>query len=124
MKKKTEKQKLIDECVNLAIKICLAQKPRCEFCLNPAQTAHHIIHQARSNFLRCDQKNLVSVCGSCHASIHIGQNEGIKNLQLTKMRGSAWRNYILANERKKIKNDMFYWKKMKILLESELNSLR
>lgn len=123
MKKTTPLQKLINECVALSIKICLTLKPKCEFCGQPAITAHHFIHQARSNYLKCDQKNLVSVCGGCHGSIHIGNMESSMGLKLRKIRGKAWENYILKGTQQTIKSDFYYWEHMKIKLTIKLNSL-
>ena len=123
MKKLSKLQRLINECVSLAIKICLKLKPKCEFCGNPAITAHHFIHQARSNYLKCDQKNLVSVCGSCHGSIHIGNMESLMGLRLRRMRGKAWENYILKGTQITIKSDFPHWNKMKILLNNKFKQL-
>lgn len=122
--KKTPKQKLIEECVALAIKICILTNPKCEICGCPAETAHHFIRQSRSNHLRCDQKNLIPICQKDHARIHIGQAEGTITLQIRKNRGSAWENYIFKNEHVSIKSDMFYWKKMKILLDNQLANIK
>ena len=121
MKKTSTLQKLINECVALAIKICITLKPNCELCGQPSQTAHHFVHQARSNYLRCDQKNLISICQKCHCKIHIGNSEGIIGAIIRGQRGKAWENYILAGTQKKIKSDLFYWKKQRILLEDQLN---
>lgn len=121
--KKSKKQKLKYECVGLAIKICLKLHPKCEFCGQLAETGHHPIRQSRSNALRCNQKNIVAVCGKCHAKIHIGNFEGIMMLQLEKARGKEWRDYLIKHEHDQIKDDMFYWQKKKIILESELNNL-
>jgi 5-methylcytosine-specific restriction endonuclease McrA len=121
--KKSKKQKLKEECVSLAMKIYLIENPKCEICGMPAETVHHFIRQSRSNHLRCDKKNLVAICNKCHARIHIGQEEAIITLQIRKRRGATWEKYILINKQIKIKDDMFYWKKKKILLEAELAGL-
>mgnify|MGYP002067349398 CR=1 FL=1 len=123
MKKTTKLQRLINECVAIAIKICITLKPKCELCGQPAITAHHIVHQARSNYLRCEQKNLLSVCGKCHGRIHIGNDEGAIIVQVTKMRGLKWASYILKGKQQSIKSDFLYWGKQKIKLTKILNNL-
>ena len=123
MKKTSKLQKLINECVSLVIKIYITLHPKCELCGDPAITAHHIVHQARSNYLRLDKKNLLSVCGKCHGRIHIGNDEGEIIVQVTKMRGLKWANYILKGKQQSIKSDMFYWGKQKIKLSKILNTL-
>jgi hypothetical protein len=123
MKKTSKLQKLINECVALAIKICILKHPKCELCPELAITAHHIVHQASSNYLRCDQKNLIAICGKCHCKIHIGNSEGVINIQITKMRGLEWADYILKGKQKTIKSDIIYWTKKKAELSQELAEL-
>lgn len=120
MKKTSKLQRLINECVSLVIKIYITLHPKCELCNQPAITAHHIVHQARSNYLRLDKKNLLSVCGKCHGRIHIGNDEGTVILQVAKKRGLEWADYILKGKQKTIKSNMQYWSKEKSKLEQEL----
>lgn len=123
MRKKTEKQRLIEECVSLATQLKLAEHPSCVFCGKTATTCHHFVRQSRSNFLRCNPKNLIPVCQKCHAKIHIGQEEQIMTLRLRNMFGKRWSDEMEAGRQKTIKSDIYYWKKMKILLTEKANQL-
>lgn len=123
MKKVSKLQKLINECVSLAIKIYITLHPKCELCGQEATTAHHIVHQARSNYLRLDKKNLLAVCGKCHGRIHIGNDEGVIIVQVTKFRGLRWASYILKGKQQTIKSDIPYWTKKKTILNKELINL-
>jgi len=120
MKKTSPKQKLINECVALATAIKLCEFPKCVFCNQPAITCHHFIRQSRSNYLRCNPKNLIPICQKCHARIHLGQEEQIMTLQLRNMYGKKWADEMETGRHKIIKGDIFCWKKMKILLEDEI----
>ena len=51
--------------------VMLENNGLCEICNKPATTAHHIIPKSQSSLLRYDKRNGVSICKSCHFSIHV-----------------------------------------------------
>lgn len=111
--KKTSKQKLKEECIKLATQKKLQEHPRCTFCNQPASTCHHLIRQSRSNYLRCDPRNLIPICQKCHYTFHNGGYAELMTLQLVKIYGSEWHNGLLRDGRKTIKDNIGYWMKMK-----------
>jgi len=113
MKQKTNKQKLKDECIKIATNSRLEEHPNCMFCNQPAYTCHHFIHQSRSNYLKCDKRNLIPICKKCHYRLHQGGCEQIMTLQLTNILGEDWKNEMLLDSRKSMNDSVFYWKNMK-----------
>ena len=110
---KTPKQKLKEECVKIATAKKLEEHPRCMFCNQQANTCHHFIRQSRSNYLRCDSRNLIPICQKCHARIHVGQMEAVMTLQLRGMLGDEWANSLIKDSQKTIKGTMKYWRDLK-----------
>ena len=115
MKRISKKQKLKIECVKLATEKKLLEHPRCMFCNDKSTTAHHFIRQSRSNYLKCDKRNLIPVCAKCHFRLHNGY-EQIMSLQLRKLLGDEWAEGIIKDSRITIKDNLGYWKKIKELL--------
>lgn len=93
-----------------AIKKKIEKEPKCTFCPNPATTAHHFIHQARSNYLRLEEKNLIPICEVCHYKLHNGY-EQIYALQARSIFGDKWADELIADSRKTITDNMAYWRK-------------
>ncbi|HCL55467.1 MAG TPA: hypothetical protein DHW82_00440 [Spirochaetia bacterium] len=62
----------------------------CQFCLRPADEAHHIFTRAFKS-VRFEEMNLVSVCRECHTLIHAGKI-GKKEIEKRMVRkyGSHW----------------------------------
>jgi len=113
MKKKTPKQKLKELCVAIATNKKLEEFPRCVFCGKPAITCHHLIRQSRSNYLRCDPRNLIPICPKCHHLFHNGGYAELMTLQLVKLYGKEWHEGLLRDGRKTIDDTMKYWKELK-----------
>ena len=105
---KTPKQKLKEECVKIATQKKLEEHPQCMFCNQEANTCHHFIRQSRSNYLRCDSRNLIPICQSCHCRLHNGF-ESIMSLQLRKMLGDEWADGLIEDSRKTIKDTLKHW---------------
>lgn len=120
--KKTKKQKLKEECVKIATEIKLKEHPHCVFCVSTASTCHHLIRQSRSNYLRCDPRNLIPICQKCHHLFHNGGYAELMTLQLVKMYGPEWHEGLLRDGRKTISDTITYWKKLKEEL-TNLNNL-
>jgi len=110
--KKTPKQKLKEECVSIASEKKLEKHPRCALCNKPAQVCHHFIHQGRSNYLRCDEKNLIPLCVKHHYLLHNGY-EQIYALHFRAIYGDKWAEGLVEDSRKQIKDTMTYWRKLK-----------
>jgi hypothetical protein len=111
MAKKSAKQRLKEKCVSLAMDIYLKNHPNCEICVKRADVVHHFIHQSRSNYLRCDFRNFVSMDKGCHYKVHNGYEQLITG-QLIKQRGQNWFDSMQADSTKTIKDNLDYWKKM------------
>ena len=108
----TKKQKLKMECVKIATQKKLAKHPYCVFCGKKATTCHHFIRQSRSNYLRCDDRNLIPICQKCHYRLHNGY-ESVMTLILRKKLGDEWADSLIRDSRKTIKDNLTYWRKMK-----------
>jgi hypothetical protein len=107
--KKTNKQRLKEKCVSLAMEIYLLNHCACEMCGQRATVAHHFIHQSRSNYLRCDMRNLVALCQSCHYKVHSCGYEQVLTGQLIKQRGMAWFDSIMEDSHKTITDTKEHW---------------
>ena len=116
MKKQTPLARLKKECVDRAIEIKLLATPICEVCnYRKADTAHHFIHQSQSNYLRAEQKNLISVCKICHSSIHLYGREWLLG-QIMFKRGKKWYDKLTKDSAIRIKDNADYWKELLTLL--------
>ena len=118
MKKQTPLAKLKKQCVSLAMAIYIGEHPNCELCGGQAHTCHHFIHQSRSNYLRCDARNLVAICQSCHCLMHKSK-EQIFTGQLIRQRGMDWFNEMESDSAVKIKDNISYWKQKLAELRGE-----
>ncbi len=108
MKKKTSLKRLKEKCIKLATELRLKEHPTCEFCKERASTCHHYIHQSRSNYLRCDPKNLIPVCMKHHYLMHNGY-EGVYGGVLVLKYGKKWHEDLIADSRIKIRDNKSYW---------------
>ena len=113
--KKSKKQKLKEECIKIASDKKLEEHPKCMFCNLPAICCHHFVRQSRSNYLRCEPKNLIPICKKCHFKLHNGY-EAMMTLELVKIFGNKWAEDLMRDSRKTIKDDIPYWEKLKIKL--------
>lgn len=109
--KKSPKQILKEKCVKKATENKLEETPYCVFCGQLASTCHHFVHQARSNYLRCDSRNLIPICKICHCKLHNGY-EPIMALQLRNMFGEEWAEGLLRDSQKSICDTMGHWKEV------------
>jgi len=112
MKTKSKKQKLKEKAVELATEKKLKQHPRCILCNNMAVTAHHFIRQSQSNYLRCDERNLIPICRKCHYLWHCGGKAEVMTLQLQQMLGDKWRDELIRDSVKTIKDTIEYWEEL------------
>ena len=110
MKRKTNLQKAKEKAVRFAMDSYVAEHPRCELCGKWASTAHHVIRQSRSNYLRTEARNLVAICKSCHYKLHLG-NEPIYMGILIKKRGMKWLDRLQKESRIEIRDTVGYWEK-------------
>lgn len=101
--------RLKKKAVDLAIAKKLEKTPLCEGCGARASTAHHIIRQANSNYLRLAQENLVSTCRECH---HLAHTRGdlVAFGQVFIKRGKKWHAKLIQDSHKMIRDNMGYWK--------------
>jgi len=106
--KRSPLQKLKIKAVKLAIAEKLKSTPYCECCGKPAITAHHIVEQSRSNYLRCEQRNLMSVCWSCHFLVHNAGGAKVLGGVILK-RGKRWYNKLMADAQVRIRDNQGYW---------------
>ena len=104
----TKLAKLKKEAVDWAIKIKLKNTPRCEGCGLIAITAHHLIRQKNSNYARCLQENLFSVCSVCHCLAHSRGDMVVLGHAILK-RGKKWHNKLIKDAQKIIKDNQGYW---------------
>jgi hypothetical protein len=79
----------------------------------PTQVGHHWVEKSRSNRLRYDLDNIVSLCYSCHSKIHnqfgnsiIGGLD-VANLIIRK-RGGGWHERLKKISRETIKRDVIW----------------
>jgi len=105
---KTKLAKLKEKAVKIVTAKMLEKHPKCFFCPNMANTAHHIIPQSRSNYLRCDERCLVSICQKCHMRLHSGY-ESVMTMQLVEARGKEWMDGLIKDSNVKIKDSIGYW---------------
>lgn len=109
MKRKTSLQTAKEKAVRLAMDLYVRAHPKCELCGKKASTAHHVIRQSRSNYLRTEPRNLVSICRSCHYKLHLG-SEPIYMGMLIEKRGLAWIKQLQKESRITIHDTVGYWK--------------
>ena len=103
--------KLAKKCEKFAMEIKLQNNPTCLVCGNKATTCHHYVPKSLSAYLRCDDKNLIPICNSCHFAHHTRSDPRIHEA-IEKKLGKKWLKYINENRRKIIKNNVGYWEKI------------
>ncbi len=104
----TKLSRLKTKAVKLATAKKLEKYPYCTFCPSLANTCHHYIPQSRSNYLRCDERNLIPICQKCHYNIH-SADANKKGLILQKLKGDDWRDGLIQDSNKTIKDGIKYW---------------
>ena len=109
--KQTPLNKLKQKCVAKAIEIKLKITPYCEGCGAPAITAHHLVRQANSNYLRCSQSNLFSTCKNCHCLAH-SRGDMVAFGRAILSRGKKWHEKLIKDSAIRIHDNISYWKKM------------
>lgn len=107
----TPTTKLAKKAEKKAIEKKLAEFPFCLVCGAKATTCHHYVPKSLSAYLRCDEKNLIPICNSCHFTHHTKGDPKIHETIEEKM-GKKWLKYINENRRKIIKNTVGYWKEI------------
>ena len=90
-------------------KVC----PKCEACGNDMQVAHHWIEKSRSNYLRYDPRNLISLCHSCHTKIHNKFGNSVTGCLdvadiIIQKRGKKWKKQLEKDSAKIIKKDVLW----------------
>ena len=111
---RSKKTRLKIKAVKLATAKKLKKEKYCKFCSKLANTCHHFVHQSRSNYLRCDERNLIPICTRCHMRLHSGY-EPLMALELVRILGDKWRDGLIQDSNKRIRDTIGYWEK---LLES------
>ena len=109
MKKISTLGQLKRKAVSMASAINLKNNPKCVLCNQPSRVSHHFIRQSRSNFLRCDMRNLIPLCNSCHLRLHSGY-ETVTALQLTKIYGKDWSDGLLRDSTVTIQDNKGHWR--------------
>ncbi len=104
----TKLARLKKKAVKLATAKVLEKHPKCFFCPNMASTCHHPIPQSRSNYLRCDERNLIPICSKHHLKCHSADATQM-NLRLEKIKGKEWRDSLIRDSNKRIKDTIGYW---------------
>lgn len=104
----TKLSRLKTKAVKLASDLNLKKNPYCAFCGKQATVSHHFIRQSRSNYLRCDERNLISICNKDHMRLHNGF-ESVMALQLERYFGKEWRDGLIRDSNKTIKDGIKYW---------------
>lgn len=94
--------------------------PFCESCGGIANTAHHIIRQKNSNFLRDKQYNLISTCSKCHLAAHSRGDEAVFGLSLAR-RGEDEARLRVEGARIIIKDNIAYWEQRERENDKEIN---
>jgi len=97
------------KCERRAIEKALRANPRCLVCGDYASTAHHFFPKSISNYLRCDQRNLIPICRACHFAHHTKSDPRIHQ-KIVKVMGLDWYNNLEKLSRLKIKSNIGYWK--------------
>jgi hypothetical protein len=99
--------------------------PYCEACGMQSSVGHHFIEKSRSNLLRFDLRNIISLCQSCHTKIHnqfrgnsLGTHDVVE--RVIKSRGTKWYKELRSLEHKSIKADIIFWSKMVEELKSKV----
>ena len=70
---KSELKKYRGKCDKLASKLCIQRDGRCVRCGSDyILCSHHIIYKSQSSYLRHNLDNLITLCRSCHYTIHNG----------------------------------------------------
>ena len=88
--------------------------PYCEACGALASVGHHYIEKSRSNLLRFNMDNIISLCQSCHTKIHNqfrGNSLAAHDTAelVRKARGEKWYKKIRSLEHQSIKADIIFW---------------
>lgn len=86
----------------------------CECCGSKATVAHHWIEKSRSSNLRYDERNLISLCGSCHIKIHNRFGNSVTGCldvaeAIIKKRGLKWKNEMDLEGRKVVKTNADFY---------------
>lgn len=112
MAKRDPKKTWRNKCDKMLTPIAKKLRPRCEGCGQPTEVGHHWIEKSRSSYLRYDvERNIISLCHSCHAKIHnrFG-NSVVGGLDVAeiiiKQRGRRWKNQLDKDSAKIIKVDV------------------
>ncbi len=105
------------KCERLAMEIKLAENPHC-FCGAPAVTCHHFFPKSISAYLRCDSRNLIPICNSCHFAHHTKGDPKI-HITIIEELGLDWYNELLQDSQVRIKSNLGYWKKVYAELEKD-----
>ena len=101
----------------LAMDIKLENNKYCESCGGLATTCHHFFPKSISAFLRCDSRNLIPICNSCHFAHHSKGDPKI-HARIIENNGQDWYNELKADSQVRIKNNIGYWKKIIEQLEN------
>ena len=105
----TPLKRLKDKVTRQAMTEKLIKTPYCEGCNQKAITAHHIIRQKNSNYLRDKLENMISTCLSCHLLAHT-RGDVVAFGQVFIKRGKKWHKKLIEDSRIIIKDNLLYWK--------------
>jgi 5-methylcytosine-specific restriction endonuclease McrA len=100
-------KKLRDQCDKLLTPIIIKSHPKCMFCPNPTQVAHHHIKKSTSNSLRYYIKNLINLCHKCHFRLH--NDEILWTGRVIQNKGLAWLDDLEEKKREYVKVDRFWY---------------
>lgn len=121
---KSRKTKLVERADALMRQICLQQHPNCEACGKGEHQsvlhAHHWVKRSRSNALRHDPKNLVTMCAGCHRQLHWGEPEIM--VAVKESREDGWHEDLMARRRDTIKTTISHYLEVIEMLEARLET--
>ena len=101
--------KLKKECWKLLSQVVRKEKPFCELCGRLTAHAHHIIPRARGNCVYFLERNIASLCASCHMSWHRRMSPGEIEEAVVQMRGDFRDVENVKWDMKKISRTDYYY---------------
>ena len=126
--KRDPKKTWRNKCDALVTPIAKKLKPKCEGCGQPTEVGHHWIEKSRSSYLRYDvERNIISLCTSCHAKIHNRFGNSVVGGfdiadKVIKQRGKKWKNQLDKDSTKMIKVDLAHYQESYAHLKSLLDN--
>lgn len=84
-------------------------KENCEVCGGVYQCKHHFFTKGSSAYLRYDERNLISICNSCHFKHHNTDDANVHGT-IMEQRGMEWYKELRRDQHKIQKVGIGYYK--------------